>query len=192
MTPLMGTSDSSRSPQCPVCNDALAFHTYETRKQAGIKTQCFVPACTEIYSLHWSFHLRIESASFVWVTLPQAGAEQRACRWAVDGNRRGREPPLLLYFIPEHRGTKVACSWGLVQRVTDLPLQKDDVGEHSPLRLLGLIHLCCLAFAFRSVFQAVNQRSHVGLMWWTCCCFKGRAFRKTLQERINGNEKNEQ
>lgn len=57
----MGTSDSSRSPQCPVCNDALAFHTYETRKQAGIKTQCFVPACTEIYSLHWSFHLPMKA-----------------------------------------------------------------------------------------------------------------------------------
>lgn len=62
-----------------------------------------------------------ERASFVWVTLPQAAAEQLAC--AVDGNERGRvdvawafSSSSLCCFL-QRCGTEVVCSWDFVLRV---------------------------------------------------------------------------
>lgn len=63
----------------------------------------FLPA-QKLFLLHWSFHFRFESASFVWVTLPQARAEQLACVGKLlmgtrEDVRMSREPPFFLFFL---------------------------------------------------------------------------------------------
>lgn len=69
----------------------------------------------------------------------------------------------LFFFVPHpgalwHKGgvplgTHAARCW-TCSAVGFLPFQKRDVCTRSPLRLAELIHLCCLAFAFRACFSS--------------------------------------
>lgn len=143
-----------------------------------MKQNIFFLPVPQLYWLHWSFHFCFESASFVWVTLPQAQAEQLACVVKLlmgtrEDMRMSREPPPLLfvflYLILERCGTKVACHWECMLHIADDIFTFSETwcvhtftftsyGANSPV-LFGLcfqliwITLCLLA--------AVNQSSDV-------------------------------
>lgn len=151
----------------------------------------------QLYWLQWSFNFFpcFEIAPFVWVTLPQAWAEQLACVVKpLMGTRKdvrmSREPPLLLLSVSflfiflfctsswstvaqRWRATgNACCMMSDYSAVIFLPFQKHDVCTRSPLHLVELIHLCCLAFASRACFSSSEfprvcekqrfQRSDVG------------------------------